>query len=203
MDEDSLPETDAPLEVFIARVRGGDTSAFEEIVRRYEGLVLRTARRMTGNREDALDVSQEVFLRVFRSLGRFRTERRFDSWVYRIVVNAAWDHLRRRGAHAGLPLETSEGQERTRESVAGSTPEGEASRAQIMEKLDGLLGELSPRLRAVFVLRDVEGVETAEVARILRCRQATVRRHSMEARSRIRALLTRRFPGLVPPGKGL
>jgi RNA polymerase sigma factor (sigma-70 family) len=68
----------------------------------------------------------------------------------------------------------------------------------LREKLDALLGELSPRLRAVFVLRDLEGMETGEIARILGCREITVRRHSMESRDRIRTLLNKRHPGLAP-----
>jgi len=187
------------LESFIARVREGDSTAFEEIVRRYEGLILRVARRMTGNREDALDVAQDTFLRVYRSLGSFRFGRKFESWLYAIVVNVAYDHLRRRGALSLVPLEAA-GDERS-ERWQGrelSTPEGEAERAQFREKLDGLLAELSPRLRAVFVLRDVEGLDTCEVASILGCRDVTVRRHSMEAREKLRGLLNRRFPSLSP-----
>jgi RNA polymerase sigma-70 factor (ECF subfamily) len=194
------PEAAVPIETFIARVRAGDSSAFEEIVRRYEALVLRVARRMTGNREDALDVAQDSFLRIYKSLGHFRTGRRFEAWVYRIVVNASLDMLNRRGPREVAFLDDQEG--------AGpggvpdsQTPEGQAAMAQLREKLDELLDELSPRARAVFVLRDVEGLETAEVARILGCRRVTVRRHSMESREKIRTLLNRRFPGLAPVRK--
>src|SRR5262245_6982218 len=103
-DERDTPSTPVSLEVFIARARAGDAAAFDEIVRRYEGLVLRIARRMTGNREDALDVSQESFLRIYRSLGRFAEGRRFESWVYRIVVNASMDLLKKRSGLRLVPL---------------------------------------------------------------------------------------------------
>lgn len=193
-----------PIEITIARVKAGDKDAFDEIVRRYEGLVLRLARRMTGNREDALDVAQDSFLRIYRSLARFRTGRRFESWVYRIVINASWDHLKRRGGLALVTLDEEAGAgSEARDPAAGADPEAEVGRLQLREKLDALLEELSPRLRAVFVLRDIEGLETGEISRILGCREVTVRRHSMEARDRVRTLLRLRFPGLAPGREGV
>ena len=187
------------LEACIARVRAGDSSAFEDIVVRYDGLVLRVARRMTGNREDALDVAQESFLRIYRSLGRFRTGQKFESWVYRIVVNAAWDLLRKRHRFSLVPLE---GEEESGPmdvpDAAAATPELDAQHAQLRQAIESLLPELPPKVRAVFVLRDVEGLETGEIAAILGCREVTVRRHSMEARERLRTNLNRRFPGLAP-----
>ncbi len=197
-DDRDAPRAPVSVEAFIARARAGDAAAFDEIVRRYESLVLRIARRMTGNREDALDVSQESFLRIYRSLGRFGEGRRFESWVYRIVVNASMDLLKKRGGLRLVPLDLAPGGGPEPEAAPATGPERAVFLGEVRERLDALLGELPPRLRATFVLRDVEGLETAEIARILNCREVTVRRHSMEARERVRTLLNKRFPGLAP-----
>ena len=190
------------LEACIARVRAGDSGAFEDIVCRYDRLVLRVARRMTGNREDALDVAQESFLRIYRSLSRFRTGQKFESWVYRIVVNAAWDLLKKRQRLALVPLggEDDAGPADYPDEGA-SSPEIDAQYAQLRGAIERLLPDLPPKVRAVFVLRDVEGLETGEIAAILGCREVTVRRHSMEARERLRTSLNRRYPGFALPRK--
>lgn len=177
----------------LVRSREGDSLAFEELVRGCERRVLAIAYQITGNLEDAQDVAQESFLRVYRSRDRFQDGRSFEAWLYRIVVNQAKRSLVRRYRRRTDPLEGS-----AAEDLADSTARSPSESAQT-ENLSGkvipLLQHLSPRLRAVFVLRDLQGMETSEIARILACTETTVRRHSADARTRLRSLMEKRHPG--------
>ncbi|MHC4342215.1 MAG: RNA polymerase sigma factor, partial [Planctomycetota bacterium] len=85
-------------ETLISRARSGDAAAFDALILRHQDRVYNMAYRMLGNREDALDLSQEVFLTVFRSLGRFEAKARFSTWLYRVTVNRCRDEIRRRGS---------------------------------------------------------------------------------------------------------
>jgi RNA polymerase sigma-70 factor (ECF subfamily) len=178
----------------LVRSRDGDQLAFEELVRACERRVLTIAYQITGNLSDAQDVAQESFLRVYRSRDRFQDGRSFEAWLYRIVVNQARRSLSRGRRHRADSLE---------DAPAGSLPvdtapdpHEQASAGNISDTMMVLLEELPPRLRSVFVLRDLQGMETAEISRILNCAEGTVRRHSAEGRIRIRRLLEERHPGI-------
>jgi RNA polymerase sigma-70 factor (ECF subfamily) len=175
----------------------GDRRAFEALVVLKRERVVRTAYQVTGDLEDARDVAQWVFLRLWKVLPRFDPTRRFDTWLYRITMNAAIDHLRTRGPQGTLqPLPDDPS---ILEDAAAS---GEAERAVDLGELQKvflkLAGQLAPRQRAAFVLREIEGLETAEVARILGVRESTVRNHLHQARRILQAGLRRDYPGLVP-----
>ena len=147
----------------IRAAMGGDRRAFETLVVLKRERVVRTAYQVTGDLEDARDVAQWVFLRLWKVLPRFDPARRFDTWLYRITMNAAIDHLRTRGPQGALqPLPDDPS---LLEDVAAS---GEAERAVDLGELQNvflkLAGQLAPRQRAAFVLREIEGLETAEVA---------------------------------------
>lgn len=194
--EDS-PRTLPSWASLLVRSREGDGVAFEELVRACERRVLSIAYQITGNLQDAQDVAQESFLRVYRSRGRFQEGRSFEAWLYRIVVNQAKKTLRRGRRRRVDSLEEARAEEIPDRSTPN--PSVSAEGENLMETLMGLLEELSPRLRTVFVLRDLQGMETAEIAAVLSCTETTVRRHSSEARIRIRGLLERRHPGLLVP----
>jgi RNA polymerase sigma-70 factor (ECF subfamily) len=175
----------------------GDRPAFDELVRLKRERVIRTAYQITGDLEDARDVAQWVFLRLWKVLRRVDPERRFDTWLYRITVNAAIDLLREkgpRGAVQPLPDDTSG-------MLVDNGRSGE--RALDLEQLQRaflrLAARLAPRQRAAFVLREIEGKDTADVARILGVTESTVRNHLLQARRALRAGLRRDYPGLVPP----
>jgi RNA polymerase sigma-70 factor (ECF subfamily) len=181
----------------IRAAMGGDRRAFEALVVLKRERVVRTAYQVTGDLEDARDVAQWVFLRLWKVLPRFDPARRFDTWLYRITMNAAIDHLRRRGPQGTLqPLPDDPS---LLEDVAAS---GQAERAVDLGELQKvflkLAAQLAPRQRAAFVLREIEGLETAEVARILGVRESTVRNHLHQARRILQAGLRRDYPGLVP-----
>jgi len=166
-----------------AAAADGDARAFETLLRRSEGRVLRVLRLLGVGREDREDVAQEVFVRVFRHLGGFRAGNSFPGWLYRISVNAAHDHrkkrrrlARRESAWGGTPEETA----------GGSGSAGEAARIlESRRRLENALAALSERERAVFVLVELEGLETSAVARTLGITRITVRRHLGRARARL------------------
>jgi RNA polymerase sigma-70 factor (ECF subfamily) len=152
----------------IQAAKAGDLASFEQVVVLYERLVLRLAQRLLPDRELAQDAAQEVFLRLHSKLGKFREEKDLGPWLYRITVNICHD-LRRR-AKPNLALELAPLlQDR------GPDPEQSALFAQQRELIAAALEELTPRERDAIVLRDLEGLSTAEVARILGSTQATVR----------------------------
>jgi len=175
----------------------GDAGAFEELVLRKRERVVRTAYQITGDLEDARDVSQWVFIRLWKVLGRFDPGRRFDTWLYRITVNAAIDLLREKGPRGTLqPLP-----EDPSALPADGAPSAEHALdlKELQRAFLRLASRLAPKQRAAFVLREIEGLPTEEVARALDVRESTVRNHLLQARRVLREGLEREYPGLVPP----
>jgi RNA polymerase sigma-70 factor, ECF subfamily len=168
----------------IAKARSGDAEAFEGLMVATEGQVLRLAGRLLGDRELARDAAQEVFLRVFKYLRGFRDREDFRAWLYRITVNVCRD-TGRRTSRPG-PRASLEGRE-----VEDGGALGEASLLS-RERVDAVrsaLGALSPRERAAIVLRDLEGLTSEEVSRVLGSRPGTVRAQVASARTKLRARL--------------
>jgi len=180
----------------IRAAAAGDRRAFDELIRLKRERVVRTAYQITGDMEDALDVAQGVFLKLWRGLERFDPRHRFDTWVYRITVNAAIDMLRSRGPRGTLqplPEEPAE-----LEAVAEMPIEDRIDRRRLQQAFLRLAGRLAPRQRAAFVLREIEGLETAEIASALGVTESTVRNHLLQARRALRKGLEREYPGLLP-----
>jgi RNA polymerase sigma-70 factor (ECF subfamily) len=161
----------------------GDVSAFEHIVVRYERRVLTLAWRLLGSQADAQDASQEVFLRAFRFLHRFDVTRPFEPWLVRLTVNVCRDIGRKRPANTLLDPEILH---------ARSDPHAELTAEEQRRTLHAALGELPEKERAAVVLRDIEGLSTAEVAEILGSSETTVRSQISTARLKIRKALKRR-----------
>jgi RNA polymerase sigma-70 factor (ECF subfamily) len=194
-------ETADPREHFallVARARAGDATAFERIMLDTERKVVATAWRMLGNREDARDAAQEVYLRVYKYLDRFKPEQDFQGWLYRITINVCRDASRkRRGATSGGGAGRGGGEffaartdERERVLPESVSPEADAEenaiRAQQRSMLMSALETLPEKERAALVLRDLEGLTTEEVARVLRSRPVTVRSQISSARAKLK-----------------
>jgi RNA polymerase sigma-70 factor (ECF subfamily) len=179
------PDTDPTDEALVVAAADGDARAFQELIGRHESRVLRVLRLMGVAAQDREDVAQDVFIRIFRHLSGFHRGRPFQAWVYRIAVNSAHDYRTRQGRSA---LES--GWEETAEPVStASGPESEAELRDLRLQLTGAMAELTDRERAVFILREVEGLTTIEVARALGIARVTVRRHLNLARKRLRVAL--------------
>jgi len=164
----------------------GDTRAFEVIVLRHERRVLTTAMHLLGgNREDARDAAQQVFLRLHKNLDRLNENLAFAGWLYRITVNVCRDIQRSRAARPTVPLEQAG-------DVAGISKSDEAIvRSEQSRMIHAALATLSEKERAAVVLRDLEGLTTREVARILGSSEGTVRSQICHARLKMRQYLRR------------
>jgi RNA polymerase sigma-70 factor, ECF subfamily len=170
----------------VAAARSGDLAAFEYLMRQHERLVLTTALRMTGNLEDAKDVSQEVFLKLYRNLAKVEAPGALPAWLYRVTVNACHDLRRRRPALS--PVEIAE------ELVAsGGDPQASATEAERRRVLELSLRLLPEKERAALVLRDLEGLTTEETARVLGSSEATVRSQISKARTKVHDFVERYF----------
>lgn len=182
-----MNETEKEL---VTMVLAGRTEAFEPLVTPYHRPLLALAYRLTRNREEALEVAQEAFLRAFRSLGRYDVSRSFRNWLFQIAANAARDRLRRSAREKA----TMEG------AVHGApkppNPEAGCERQEIRSELMDCLSDLSPREREVFVLRDIEELDIRETARALRCSSVSVRVNLSKARRKIRDAIRSRYPHL-------
>ena len=178
----------------IQRIRAGDQEAFEEIIRRHEKRILGMAIQMGLSPEDAQDASQEVFIRVFRYLSGFQAGRNFDVWLWKIAVNVVYDQLRRRRDRGEISWETliEQGQE---EPVRVAGLQIHLENADLCARLLRQMGILSKQERMVFVLRELQELETLEVARAMGISAITVRRHSASARQKLRGALE----GLLKP----
>jgi RNA polymerase sigma-70 factor (ECF subfamily) len=175
-----------PVDGSDARVRTGDLAAFEALMRQYERLVLVTALRLLGNMEDAKDVSQEVFLRLYRNLGKVEAESKYQAWLYRVTVNVCHDIGRKRKrsvAFEDLPEPVS----------SAADPQQCVTGAERQRVLQMSLRALSAKEREAVVLRDLEGLSTEEVARALGSSEATVRSQISKARVKMRDYVERYF----------
>jgi RNA polymerase sigma-70 factor (ECF subfamily) len=166
------------LVALVARARAGSREAFDELICLFEARVMKTALCLTRHTADAEDVAQEVYIKIFRFLGSYREEEKLEHWVYRITVNAFRDWRRRR--RLWLPLSHVAAAFQPRDAVVDRE-----IRSRLLDSLD----RLSDREREVFVLIEIEEVETAEVAEILGCKPSTVRGYLHSAREKLRGRL--------------
>lgn len=164
-------------ERLVEEFRRGRRAAFDELVERHGDRVYAVALRMTGHREDALDVTQEVFLSMLRALPRFRAEARVSTWIHRVTVNAALDLLRRRTRHPVEPL-----REIHDRPVAGGGPDEAAVAADRGAEVRAAIMRLDPEQRAVIVLHDLEDLDYREVAAALEIPLGTVKSRIHRAR---------------------
>ena len=190
----------------IRRAAEGDLDAFALLVERKRERVFRIARHVVGNAELARDVAQDVFLRLFRVARRFRAGGSFDVWLHRITLNLAIDALRRERPHRETVSLDAPGREPADASggaAAPHPPAGPAAALRLAEvrRIFAELAALLPkRQRLAFVLREIEGLPTAEVAAILGTTESTVRNHVLLARRLLGRELRRRYPEYLPPG---
>ncbi len=186
---------DEDLTDLIRSAARGDRRAFEDLVLRKRDRVVRTAFQITGNLEDAKDVAQGVFLRLWRVLQRFDLSRRFDTWLYRITVNAAIDCIREQGPKGFLQALPDDAGDRLRDPAPGADAQFDLS--QLQRAFLRLAARLAPKQRATFVLKEIEGLDTIQVAHVLGVTESTVRNHLHQARRVLRDGLEKDYPGLL------
>lgn len=170
----------------VERHRQGDPSAFEEIFTRYQGMVYNLALRMSGNREEAADLSQDVFLRVYRHVGRFKGRSTLKTWIYRVALNCCRSRRARRWP---LTQELPEAEALEELQERRSTPERDALARDAGRLVGRALEQLPSPYREAVVLRDIEGLSYTEIADILEVRIGTVRSRIARGRERLRQLV--------------
>jgi RNA polymerase sigma-70 factor (ECF subfamily) len=179
--------TEARTADLVRRARGGDKEAFGALVSAYEQMVLRTALRLLGQPEAAQDAAQETFLRLFRYLHRFDERRPLGPWLYRVVVNACHDLGRK--ARGPRLVSLDEAPERVATSGGPGEIEAAIERRDQRRLVEEALMTLPEKERAALVLRDLEGLSTAEVAHILQSSEGTIRSQISTARVKIKRLI--------------
>ncbi len=182
-----------PLRVVIERAQAGDTAAFDRLIIIHQRKVVSTAWRVLGNQEDAMDAAQEVFIKLHRYLHTFRTDQDFNAWLYRLIINACHDTRKRRPRHISLEEE----RERGNLDHLRSSDDVEASAMVSQDEtiIAAALETLSPKEKAALVLRDLEGLTTEEVAKILGSSATTVRSQICSARAKIKTYRDRVLRG--------
>ena len=165
----------------VARCLQGDSAAFEAIVRRYERVLFGVARRMLGNYEDALDATQNAFIRAYEGLDQFDPERRFFSWIYRIAINECLNARRARRPDDPLPEEM--------EAPAEGSPFAGVEKAERSLVIDAALGRLSEDHRLVVVLRHFADLSYGEISDAIGVPEKTVKSRLFDARQRLGELL--------------
>jgi RNA polymerase sigma-70 factor (ECF subfamily) len=192
----------SPIEIddeaaVVAQARLGNANAFNELLRRYERKIFRLALHITQNREDAEDVLQESFLKAYEHLDQFQGQSKFYTWIVRIAVNQALMKLRKRKSDRSVSLDDTidTGEDNIIREIAtwDENPEQKYSREELNRILGSAVDGLTPIYRAVFVLRDIDGLSTEEAAEALELSIPAVKSRLLRARLQLREKLTRYF----------
>jgi RNA polymerase sigma-70 factor (ECF subfamily) len=183
----------------IEQAQGGDREAFEELVHRYDRDVLRVALNVLHKTEDARDVYQEAFLKIYKNLPRFRFECSFYTWMYRVVTNVCLDHLRRRGSRPEdqAPEYANQNGDRPsvdffdqqRETSAASDPERRLMGLEIGQRISSAMKRLTPRERMVFEMKHYQGLKLRDIGDALGTTEETVKNSLFRATRKLRAQL--------------
>ena len=197
-----LQSNSAVLEVnpdleLVERAKAGDTAAFEQLVKQYERQIFRTANHITQNREDAEDITQDVFFKAFQKLDQFKGDSKFSTWLVRIAVNESLMRLRKRKTSKTVSmdqdLQTDEGSIPRDFAEWRPNPEQIYSQSELGDILRKTIAGLPPGFRTVFTLRDIENLSTEETAAALGLSVPAVKSRLLRARLQLRERLSRYF----------
>jgi RNA polymerase sigma-70 factor (ECF subfamily) len=207
MPEESAAQVAAPEEPhpdldLVARAKTGDTAAFEVLIRKYERQIFRTAQHITQNREDAEDITQDVFFKAFQKLEQFQGNSKFSTWLVRIAVNESLMRLRKRKTSKTVSMDqdvqTEEGSIPRDFAEWRPNPEQNYSQSELAEILRKTIAGLPPGFRTVFTLRDIENLSTEETAEALGLSVPAVKSRLLRARLQLRERLSRYFGKNIP-----
>ena len=180
MSSESVNESPADTdEVLVARAQSGDTSAFDQLVIRYSPRLYGMIYHMTSNKEDANDLTQDVFAKAYRSLRRFRGRSSFYTWIYAIGTNMTLNFLKKRNRRAAWSLDNLDSGIQNDEAKVdlahAANPRHQSDLNELQKKLNEALQSLSNRHRAVVTMFDIQGIPHAEISKILKVSEGTVR----------------------------
>ncbi|MBX5481261.1 MAG: sigma-70 family RNA polymerase sigma factor [Myxococcaceae bacterium] len=182
----------------VKRVKSGDQRAFRTLVERYQRKVYAVALGMLKDKEEAMDVSQEAFVKVYKYLNHFKGDSSFYTWLYRITVNICIDVIRKKGGARGedvefdeaVALDTSEAQLGALGSRLGTNPQKSALRRELADKIEEALAQIPEKHRAILLLREIEGMSYEDLARVLDIPKGTVMSRLFHARNKVQKILS-------------
>ncbi|MGO8788859.1 MAG: RNA polymerase sigma factor [Terriglobia bacterium] len=186
--------TEADELSLIVRAQEGDRSAFDALIRLYDQSVLRMALQVVGSPEEARDLYQEAFLKVYRSIRHFRQEAKFSTWLYRVVMNVCLDHLRRQKTRKEVAVpQPADGEPEFFQSVPDDRPTLDPERAthskEIGRRIQVALDRLNPRERMVFELKHYEGLKLRAIGQICNTSEQTAKNCLFRATQKLRVEL--------------
>jgi RNA polymerase sigma-70 factor (ECF subfamily) len=176
----------------IKTAQSGDSRAFEELVYRYDRQVLTIALKYFNNEDDAKDVYQEVFIRVYNSIKGFKFQSSFSTWLYRITVNVCITMASKAGKHEFVPVTRQMEDQENEEEILTSNeplPDSFALNNEKGAAINKALEELPPKQKMCFVLKYFEGYKIVEIAEMLKCKDGTVKKYLFDAQNKMRYLL--------------
>lgn len=178
----------------LIKSKNGNTNAFAKLVETYQKKVFNIAFRMLGNYNDAADLSQEVFIKVFKSLKSFKEQAMFSTWIYRITSNACLDELRKRKnikfIYIDEEIKTEDGEVQKQIAFNGPSPEESYETKEIKEAVSEAIHSLSEEHRLIIILRDIQGFSYDEISRIIKIPEGTVKSRINRARQALRNILS-------------
>lgn len=174
----------------VDRIRHGDDGAFETLVRRKTSKVYGLCYRVIGNSEDAKDISQLVFIKLWENIDKYDAQYAFDTWLYRMVTNVAIDFMRNKQSRDNAVNSNL----RLVKTAVDPEQTVTVQRKEVEAVFSAVSDVLSPKQKAIFVMSEMEDLRSSEIAKILGCQESTVRNHLFNARKVMQQQLKRRFP---------
>ncbi|HYM59604.1 MAG TPA: RNA polymerase sigma factor [Thermoanaerobaculia bacterium] len=184
---DSVEPDDRQL---VEIIRGGESDAFEQLVRRKTSKVYGLCYRIIGNAEDAKDISQLVFIKLWENLDKYDPQYAFDTWLYRMVTNVAIDFMRNKQSRDNAVNSNL----RLVKTATDAEQGVNVQRKEVEGVFNAVSSVLSPKQKTIFVMREMDDLPSSEIAKILGCRESTVRNHLFNARKLMQQQLQKRFP---------
>jgi RNA polymerase sigma-70 factor (ECF subfamily) len=186
----TIPSVEPDDRQLVQTIRAGDTDAFETLVRRKTTKVYALCYRVIGNAEDAKDISQLVFLKLWENLEKYDPQYAFDTWLYRMVTNVAIDFMRNKQSRDNAVNSNL----RLVKTAADPEQTVVMQRKEVENVFNEIATVLSPKQKTVFIMNQMEDLPSAEIAKILGCRESTVRNHLFNARKLMQRQLLERYP---------
>jgi RNA polymerase sigma factor (sigma-70 family) len=189
----SKPQQPDPDRELVARAREGDTRAFDALILKYGDKLYGLVYHMTSHKEDTHDLLQDIFARAYQSLGKFRGNSTFYTWIYQIAVNQTLNFLKKRKRRTGVSLQEMESAVQTDPALIdtdnASNPEQQSHLNQLQQKLNEAMRQLSDSHRTVVTLFDIQGMSHGEIAKVLKVSEGTVRSRLHYAHLQLQSLL--------------
>jgi RNA polymerase sigma-70 factor, ECF subfamily len=186
----TIPSVEPDDRQLVQTIRAGDTDAFETLVRRKTTKVYAVCYRVIGNAEDAKDISQLVFLKLWENLEKYDPQYAFDTWLYRMVTNVAIDFMRNKQSRDNAVNSNL----RLVKTAADPEQTVVVQRKEVENVFAEIATVLSPKQKTIFIMNQMEDLSSAEIAKILGCRESTVRNHLFNARKLMQVQLQQRYP---------